>query len=236
MSIWKMRDSSVFTFLKPKFGQLYDLCQIMEKLIVVKKYRLAMATAKVLLDLFCKLTENQLILTFDVFNDRNMQLNERSMKSVHKLLFKYIYEDYFEEIEESLQVDYEFDFSYLGHNPKITNEDIYLILNNLEVYSIKADLAGFQGEDIIFVEDLSSQDKINVLNLIKENLDYFIKNDVLTLNLFDSEGYPLTRKLNFEAQLKSDRCVLISSTLSSSGSSPISACSKYLSKEISFLL
>ena len=208
MSIWKMRDSSVFTFLKPKFGQLYDLCQIMEKLIVVKKYRLAMATAKVLLDLFCKLTENQLILTFDVFNDRDMQLNERSMKSVHKLLFKYIYEDYFEEIEESLQVDYEFDFSYLGRNPKITNEDIYLILNNLEVYSIKADLAGFQGEDIIFVEDLSSQDKINVLNLIKENLDYFIKNDVLTLNLFDSEGYPLTRKLNFEAQLKSDRCVV----------------------------
>ena len=75
-----MRESSVFTFLKGKYRDLYDLCEVMEKLIVVRKYPLAMATAKVILDLFCKQTDNDLVLTIDVFNDASLTLSERDMQ------------------------------------------------------------------------------------------------------------------------------------------------------------
>ena len=203
-----MRDNSVFTFLKSNFKELYDLCFVMEKLIVVKKYELAMATAKVILDLFTKKTKKEFVFTLDIFNDTNISISKSDIKSVHKTLFKYIYEDYFYEIEEYLQVDYEFDFSFLPLNPIITNDDIYLILNNLEVNSITSYLIGGENDDLIYVEELSSSDKKNVLNLIKHNLDEFIKKYILTLKLFDSEGNILSSKLNFEAVKKADKCIV----------------------------
>ena len=203
-----MRESSVFTFLKSKYGNLYDLCMVMEKLIVLRKYHLAIATSKVILDLFNKQTQQELELTIDVFNDTSLSLNEMDMKSVHKILFTSIYDDYFEAIEEYLQVDYEYDFTFLGHNPKITNDDIYLIVDNLEVNSIAPHLIGLVGDDMITVEDLNSDDKQKVLDLMCENLDSFIKNHILTLRLFDTEGNPLARKLNFEAVRKANRCVV----------------------------
>ena len=203
-----MRQRSVFTFLKSNYGNLYDLCCVMEKLIVVKKYKLAMATAKVILDLFCRQTKRELVFTVDVFNDPSLTLTNRDMKSVHKLLFEYIYNDYFFKRQEFLQVDYEFDFSFMPHNPKITNDDIYLILDNLEVNSIKASLIGLEGDELISVDDLSSDDRQNVLNLIEDNLNKFIKENILTLKLFDSEGNPILKDLNFEAFKKADRCTV----------------------------
>ena len=203
-----MRESSVFTFLKSKFKNLYGLCNVMEKLIVLKKYNLAMATAKVILDLFCRQTRNELVFTIDVFNDPNLILKQRDLESVHKILFKYIYEDYFVGFEEFLQVDYEFDFSFLGHNPKITNEDIYLILDNLEVNSVMPSLIDFEGSELIPISELESDDKVKALNLIEENLNRFIKEHVLTLKLFDSEGNALSRPLNFQAFKKADKCVV----------------------------
>ena len=203
-----MRDSSVFTFLKPKFRQLYDLCIVMEKLIVNKKYNLAMATAKVILDLFCRQTKRELVFTVDVFNDSSVKITQSDMKSVHKILFDYIYEDYFVALDEFLQVDYEFDFTFLSHNPKITNEDIFLITDNLEVDSIMPSLVGLEGEDLIAIEDLNSDNKKMALNLVEDNLNQFIKDYILTLNLFDSEGSPISRPLNFEAVKKADRCII----------------------------
>ena len=203
-----MRDSSVFTFLKSKFANLYDLCSVMEKLIVLKKYNLAMACAKVILDLFCRQTKRQLVFTIDVFNDPQLTITLEDMKSVHKILFEYIYDDYFLGIEEFLQVDYEFDFSFLGHNPKITNDDIYMIVDNLEVNSIMPSLIGREGDELLSIEDLSSEDKQNVLNLVESNLNQFIKDHILTLNLFDSEGNLMTKPLNFEAVRKADRCAV----------------------------
>ena len=203
-----MRDSSVFTFLKPKFRQLYDLCIVMEKLIVNKKYNLAMATAKVILDLFCRQTKRELVFTVDVFNDSSVKITQSDMKSVHKILFDYIYEDYFVALDEFLQVDYEFDFTFLSHNPKITNEDIFLITDNLEVNSIMPSLVGLEGEDLIAIEDLNSDNKKMALNLVEDNLNQFIKDYILTLNLFDSEGSPISRPLNFEAVKKADRCII----------------------------
>lgn len=203
-----MRQSSVFTFLKSKYEDLYDLCMVMEKLIVVRKYNLAMAAAKVILDLFCRQTTQKLVITIDVFNDPELTLTKRDIESVHKILFTYIYNDYFESIEKYLQVDYEFDFTFLGHNPKITNEDIYLILDNLEVNSIAPHLIGKEGEDPVLIEDLPADKKAEVLNLIKNNLDEFIKKHVLTLKLFDSEQNPLSRPLNFEAVKKANKCVI----------------------------
>lgn len=201
-----MRESSVFTFLKSKYRNLYDLCEVMEKLIVVRKYHLAMATAKVVLDLFCKQTKRDLVLTIDVFNDTSLSLSEREMQSVHKILFTYIYEDYFEPIEQYLKVDYEYDFTFLGHNPKITNDDVYLIIKNLKVNSIAPHLVGLEGDDLIQLEDLTADDKRNVLDFIESNLNNFIKKHILTLKLFDSEGNPLNRQLNFEAVKKIDYC------------------------------
>ena len=101
-----MRESSVFTFLKSKFKDLYDLCEVMEKLIVLEKYNLAMATAKVILDLFCRQTKRELVFTIDVFNDPSLMLTKADIKSVHEILFGYIYDDYFVAVEEFLQVDY----------------------------------------------------------------------------------------------------------------------------------
>ena len=84
-----MRSSSVFTFLKSKFRNLYDLCEVMEKLIVVHKYNLAMACAKVILDLFSKLTKREWVFAVDVFNDPNLKISHTSIKQVHELIFKY---------------------------------------------------------------------------------------------------------------------------------------------------
>ncbi len=203
-----MRDSSVFTFLKSKFGNLYDLCSVMEKLIVLKKYNLAMATAKIILDLFSRQTKKKLVFTIDVFNDPDLKITLNDMESVHKTLFRYIYDDYFIGIEKFLQVDYEFDFAFLGHNPKITNEDIYLIADNLKVDSIMPSLIGLEGENPIAIDDLNANDKENVLNLVEKNLNKFIKNHILTLNLFDIEGNLISRPLNFEAVKKTDRCII----------------------------
>ena len=203
-----MRDNSVFTFLKSKFGDLYELCCVMEKLIVLKKYNLAMAYAKVILDLFCRQTKRELVLTIDVFNDPSLTLTKGDIESVHKILFEYIYDDYFVAIDEFLQVDYEFDFAFLGHNPKITNEDIYLIINNLEVNSIMPSIVGLDGDDLINIGDLNANDKNNALNIIKNNLNTFIKENILNLKLFDSEENLLTRPLNFEAVKKADKCII----------------------------
>ena len=202
-----MRDNSVFTFLKSIFKDLHDLCLLMEKFIVLKKYNMAMACAKVILDVFCKKTNEEFLFTIDIFNDSEIIISKRDIQSVHKLLFDYIY-DYFVKIEEFLQVDYEFDFSFLSHNPKITNDDIYLFFDNLEVNSISPSLIGQKGEDLILVDDLSINDKKDALNLIKQNLDDFINKYVLTLRLFDSEGNPLSSKLNFEAIQKVNKCVV----------------------------
>jgi len=180
----------------------------MEKLIVVRKYHMAIAASKVILDLFCKQTQRTLVLTIDVFNDTNLTLTERDMKSVHKILFTYIYNDYFESIEQYLQVDYEYDFTFLGHNPKITNDDVYLILDNLEVNSIAPGIIGMEGDDLVLLNDIASDDKERVLDIMKANIDEFIKNHVLTLKLFDSEGNPLSRQLNFEAVKKANKCVI----------------------------
>ena len=203
-----MRESSVFTFLKSKFKDLYDLCEVMEKLIVLEKYNLAMATAKVILDLFCRQTKRELVFTIDVFNDPSLTLTKADIKSVHEILFGYIYDDYFVAVEEFLQVDYEFDFTFLGSNPKITNDDIYLILDNLEVNSILPSLVGMQGDDLIAISELSGDVKNQALELVESNLNNFIKENVLPLKLFDSEGFYLTRKLNFEAVRKADKCVV----------------------------
>ena len=201
-----MRESSVFTFLKTKVPNLYKLCVVMEKLIVVRKYKLAIATSKVILDSFKLLTKKDFALTIDVFNDPSIKITARTVKSVHEALFKYIYEDYFSTIEKFLHVNYEFDFTFLGHNPKITNDDIYLILKNLKVNSIAPELINLEGEDLILVGDLSASDKKEVLKLIKNNLNNFIKENILSLKLFDSEGNPLNSKLNFEAVIKNDYC------------------------------
>jgi DNA helicase-2/ATP-dependent DNA helicase PcrA len=148
------------------------------------------------------------MLTVDVFNDSGLKISLNDMQSVHKILFKYIYDDYFVGIEQFLNVDYEFDFAFLGHNPKITNEDIYLIADNLEVSSILPSLLGLDGNDLISIENLSAKDKQKALNIIEENLNKFINDNIVTLNLFDSEGNPLSRPLNFEAVKKTDRCVV----------------------------
>ena len=203
-----MRESSVFTFLKSKVLNLYDLCVVMEKFIVLKKYKLAAATSKVILDVFNQLTDNDFEMTIDVFCDPSVNITSSTVKSLHELLFEYIYDDYFKSSEEFLVVDYEFDFTFLGDNPKITNDDIYLIFKNLKVNSITPELLNMQSDDLIAVEDLNTNDKKEALKIIKKNLDDFIKREILTLTLFDSEGNILNSKLNFEAIVKSDYCAV----------------------------
>ena len=203
-----MRDSSVFAFLKSKYGDLYDLCTVMEKLIVLEKYNLAMAAAKVILDVFCRQTKRELVFTVDVFNDSSLELTEADLKSVHETLFGYIYDDYFVGLEEFLNVDYEFDFTFMPKSPKLTNDDVYLIVDNLEVDSISPSALGMDGDELISIEDLSADEKKSALDMVEENLNRFIKDNILTLKLFDSEGNPLSRPLNFEAVRKSDRCTV----------------------------
>ena len=188
-----MRDSSVFTFLKSKYENLYDLCTVMEKLIVLERYGLAMAVAKIILDLFCRQTKRELVFTIDVFNDDSLSLSRNDLESVHKILFDYIYRDYFVGLDEFLRVDYEFDFTYLGGNPRITNDDVYLIVDNLEVDSVAPVLVGLEGDDLISIEDLDAEDKKRTLDMVEENLNRFIRTHILTLDLFDSEGNPISR-------------------------------------------
>jgi hypothetical protein len=76
-----MRDSSVFTFLKSKYENLYDLCTVMEKLIVLERYGLAMAVAKIILDLFCRQTKRELVFTIDVFNDDSKSSSDSASAS-----------------------------------------------------------------------------------------------------------------------------------------------------------
>ena len=203
-----MRDSSVFTFLKSKYEDLYDLCTVMEKLIVLERYGLAMAVAKIILDLFCRQTKRELVFTIDVFNDQSLSLSRNDLESVHKILFDYIYRDYFVGLDEFLRVDYEFDFTYLGSNPRITNDDVYLIVDNLEVNSVAPALVGLEGDDLISIEGLDAEDKKRTLDMVEENLNQFIRTHILTLDLFDSEGNPISRPLNFEAVRKADRCAV----------------------------
>ena len=203
-----MRSSSVFTFLKGKHENLYGLCMVMEKLIVLKKYSLAMATAKAILDLFCRHSKTKLVFTVDVFNNPSLKVTLRDIQSVHELLFGYIYDDYYADLEKFLRVDYEFDFSFLAHNPLLTDDDIFLLIDNLEVNSIEPSLIGRKGDDLISFEDLDPDEKKRVLDMAEDNLNTFIKNHILTLRLFDSEGNPLSRPLNFEAVKKSDRCTV----------------------------
>ena len=102
-----MRYSSVFTFLKNKSKILYDLCIIMEKFIVLKKYKLAMVCAKVILNLFSRQIKRQLLFTIDVFCDPNLKITQHDMKNLHKMLFTYIYDDYYETLEgKYLPVDH----------------------------------------------------------------------------------------------------------------------------------
>jgi DNA helicase-2/ATP-dependent DNA helicase PcrA len=203
-----MRDSSVFNFLKGKYGDLYGLCTVMEKLIALEEYNLAMAAAKVILDVFCRQTKRELVFTIDVFNDPSIELTRGDLKSVHETLFGYIYDDYFVGLEEFLKVDYEFDFTFLESNPKLTNDDIYLIVDNLEVDSISQQALGLDGDELVSVDDLDADERNRALDIIEENLNLFIKNHILTLKLFDSEGNPLSRPLNFEAARKADRCAV----------------------------
>ena len=203
-----MRETSVFTFLKGKYDDLYDLCEVMEKLMVAGRYHLAMATAKIILDLFCRQTESAFVFTIDVFNDTSLSLTERDMKDVHEFLFQCIYEDYFRPIEDYLEVDYEYDFTFLGSDVKITNDDIYLIVDNLKVDSIDSRLIGLEGDGLIGIDELNSQDRQNVLNLVEDNLNAFVRKHILSLDFFDSEGNPLNRELNFEAEKRADYCRL----------------------------
>ena len=202
-----MRETSVFSFLKSNFKELYNLCIVMEKFIALKKYKLAMATAKIILDLFMKYSNNELIFTIDIFNDKNIIITENDIENVHKLLFKYIYDDYFKSKVNFLQVNYEFDFSFL-QNLKITDEDIFLFFKNLEVNSISDYLINYESSDLVSVDDLHGEDKKRALNIIKDNLDDFIQENILSLNLFDSDLNPLTKALNFKAFIKSNKCIV----------------------------
>ena len=208
MSIFQMRYNSVFNFLKNKSGELYELCIIMEKFIVLKKYKLAMVCAKVILDLFSMQTKRQLIFTVDVFCDSTIKITQDYIKNLHKLLFSYIYDDYFKSKEKFLKVDYDYDFSFFKNTPKITNEDLYLILNNLEVNTIAPNVINRKSEDLIFVNELKTDEKNEVLDIIKQNLNKFIKENILTLNLFDRDGNPLSFDINFEAVKKADKCIV----------------------------
>ena len=203
-----MRQNSVFTFLKTKFNDLYKLTFLMEKFIVTKKYKLVIATSKVILDLFSKYIDKKFVFTIDVFNDSDILITKRDVESVHHLLFEYIYIDYFAESEEFLQIDYEFDFTFLGDNPKITDEEIFLMLENLKIDTISPKFINMEGEDLINFKDLEGDFKTHTLNVVKNNLDEFIKDNILNLDLFDSESNLLNRSLNFKAFIKGGMCVV----------------------------
>ncbi len=90
MVVNKMRVNSVFSFLETKFKDLYDLCIVMEKFIVLENYTLAIATAKVILDLFCQKTSQELVFTIDIFNDRSIHYTINDVKGVYKQIFEII--------------------------------------------------------------------------------------------------------------------------------------------------
>ncbi|WP_295113908.1 ATP-dependent DNA helicase [uncultured Methanobrevibacter sp.] len=201
-----MRVNSVFSFLETKFHDLYDLCIMMEKLIVLKKYRMAIGVGKVILDLFCKKTAQQLVFTIDVFNDFDLHFTLADARDVHSQIYEIIYENYFNPREEFLKVYYDFDLDYLGSNVTITNDELFLFLNNLKADTISPKVLGRSGDDMLFLEDFSSEERKVALEMVKNNLNRFIREDVLTLNLVDREGNDITRGINFEAQIKQDYC------------------------------
>ena len=201
-----MRVNSVFSFLETKFKDLHDLCIVMEKFMLLKKYNLAIAVAKVILDLFCKKTSQQLVFTIDIFNDAEQHFTISDARDVHRQIFDIIYENYFNEREEFLEVYYDFDLNYLEGNSKITDDEIFLFLNNLRADTISAKVLGRESDEMLFVEDFPSDEKKVSLEIIRSNLNRFIRSYVLTLDLVDSEGNDLTRKLNFEAQIKQNYC------------------------------
>lgn len=88
----------------------------MEKLTVLKDYTMAIATAKVILDVFCDMTGEELVFTIDVFNDFSLHLNLIDAKATHRQIFDIIYGNYYNPREEFLNVYYDFDLSYLGEN------------------------------------------------------------------------------------------------------------------------
>ena len=206
MVVNKMRVNSVFSFLETKFKDLYDLCTVMEKFIVLENYTLAIATAKVILDLFCQKTSQELVFTIDVFNDRSIRYTINDVKGVYKQIFEIIYENYFNPREEFLEVNYEFDLNYIPKDVRLTNDELFLILNNLKVDSISSNVLGRDGDDMLFTEDMPSEERRVALEIIKNNLNKFIHDFILPLDLVDSEGNALTRKFNFEAQIKYDYC------------------------------
>lgn len=207
--VGNVRIDSVFSFLKTKFKDLHDLCIVMEKLIVLKNYRLAIATAKVILDLFCTKTAQELVFTIDVFNDSSATFTLLDARNVHSQIFDIIYGNYFNPKEEFLRVYYDFDLDYLGKNPKLTNVELFLILKNLRADSISPESSGMASAgDMIFADELRGDERREVLKLISDNLNRFIDECILTLDLVDSEGNPLTRPLNFEAQIKHDYCIV----------------------------
>ena len=204
-----MRLNSVFSFLETKFKDLHSLCIIMEKLIVLQNYTLAIGVAKVILDLFCKKTSQELVFTIDVYNDFDLRFNTKDVSTVHKQIFEIIYENYFNAREEFLEVYYDFDLSFLNKDIKITNDELYLILKNLHVDSISPKALNIESEqEMLFVDEFKADEKKAVLEIIKNNLNRFIKDCILTLNLVDSEGNSLDRKINFEAQIKQDYCIV----------------------------
>ena len=204
-----MRVDSVFSFLKTKNGDLHDLCIVMEKFILLEDYTLAIAAAKVILDLFCKKTSQELVFTIDVFNDFSRRFALNDARAVHRQIFDIIYGDYYDSMEEFLNVYYDFDLSYLGRSVSISNDELYLLLKNMRADGISPDALGVESEsEIIFVNELKADDRKGALELIADNLNRFIHGHILDLDLVDSEGNPLTRKLNFEAQIRQDCCTV----------------------------
>ncbi|WP_407422341.1 ATP-dependent DNA helicase [Methanobrevibacter sp.] len=204
-----MRVNSVFSFLKTKNTDLHDLCLVMEKFIVLKEYTLAMATAKVVLDLFCIKTSQELVFAVDVFNDSSRRFTLGDAKATHRQIFDMIYRDYYDSREEFLNVYYDFDMSYLGRNVSISNDELYLLLKNLRVDGISPKALGVESEsDMIFADELNADDRRHALKAIRDNLNEFIRNHILSLKLVDAEGNSLTRKLNFEAHIRQDYCMV----------------------------
>lgn len=204
-----MRVNSVFSFLETKYRNLHDLCLVMEKFIAIGEYRLSVACAKVILDLFCKKTKNELVFTIDVFNDSDLGFTLNDSKAVHRQIFDIIYNNYYRNLEEFLRVNYEFDLNFIPRNVKITNEELFLFLNNLRLDSISPKALGRDGaEDMLFFADFPADEKKASLEMAKNNLNRFIRDDVLRLDLVDSEGNPLSREINFEAQIKQDWCIV----------------------------
>ena len=204
-----MRVDSVFSFLKTKNRDLHDLCIVMEKFIALENYVMAVAAAKVILDLFCTKTSQELVFTIDVFNDTSLSFTLNDAKLTHRQIFDIIYGDYYDSREEFLNVYYDFDLSYLGSDVRVSNDELFLLLKNLRSDAISPNALGVESpSDMIFADELRGDEKRQALKLIKDNLNEFIHSHILTLRLYDSEGNPLTRRLNFEARIRQDYCTV----------------------------